>query len=175
MTYRQLADHVKQRQRLRLQKMTRPGDDWYPEVYYVRPQGVDEVPIDPAYFRDRATKHQLVNGVMVPAIRTGRVRMVALTVVMYALRDTHPMMQVIEERKAAGDPAPGRGLPYFQDVEGSIEMLWIHVFDAERYEGWTAQIKRPAKGRPELAPFELNAVNEEMSGELTDPIKAALR
>ena len=51
----------------------------------------------------------------------------------------------------------------------------MHVFDAERFEGWRARITRPALGPPGLGAFELPGGPDAMFGDLVDPIKAALR
>jgi hypothetical protein len=176
MNYRQLADHVKQRQRLRHRKMTEPQDDWMPEAYFLRANGhLSRQDIPPGWFENAATKDALVHDVFLPFIHVGHVRIFALTVVMFMISGEHPVGQVIEERYEAGDERPTRGLPYFQDIEGSIEQLWVHIVDAERYEGWCATITRPKRGRPQLAPFQMPTSPDLMGGRMIDPIKAALR
>jgi hypothetical protein len=176
MSYRQVADYVKQRQRLRLRSMTEPDEDWHPELFLLRAERLHQHPVPVGWFGNRATKQALTNEVIVPLIRIGRVRIVALQVTMFMLRPEHPVGQLVNERYAANpDESPTAGLPRFQDIEGTEEHLWVHVFDAERYEGWTARITRPERGAPQLARFELLGGPDAMVGDLIDPIKAALR
>jgi hypothetical protein len=175
MNYRQTVDHVKQRQRLKHRQMQRPDDDWYPEAFFLRDDRLHHQPIPMPWFENRASKEALVREVFVPLIRAGHIRVFVFSVVMYMLSSEHPMGKVIFEREDAGEDSPARGLPRFQDVEGSVEQLWVHAFDAERHEGWVAQIKRPKRGRPQLAPFELIAGPDQMWGDMIDPIKEALR
>lgn len=117
MTYRQVADHVKQRQRLRHQKMTKPDDDWFPEAYFLRATGrLSHQDIPTPWFHNRTSKEALVNDVFVPLIRWGGVRVFAFVVVMYMLEPEHPVTALIAERDKQGWESPTKGLPPFLDA-----------------------------------------------------------
>lgn len=146
MNYRQVVDHVKQRQRLAHRRMREPEDDWFPEAFFLQGEHLHQQLIPTRWFDDRASKEELVRGVFVPLIRTARVRVFAFSVVMYALTSEHPMSKLMQKRWEAGEESPTRGLPRFQDVKGSVEQLCVHAFDAERHEGWMAQIT-PSRAR----------------------------
>jgi hypothetical protein len=174
MTYRQVADYVKQRQRLRHRDMTAPEDDWFPEAFFLRGERLHHAPVPTEWFDDRRSKEELWAR-FAALIQVGHVQVFAFTLVMYMLTSEHPLGREMFDREARGDQ-PTAGMPRFQDIEGSIEGLHVHVFDAERHEDWMAQIKRAASGPPSLAPFELLGADADMSwGDMIDPIKVALR
>lgn len=174
MTYRQVADHAKQRARLR--RMSRADQDWPPEFYFLDKRGLHTERVPPGFFRDRETKTALIAKVVVPTIKGAGVTIFAMTLTMMALREDHPMSKIIAEREEAGSKTPTEGLPYFQDVPGAIEALWVHIFDAERHEAWMAAIER-SSGPPRLGAFSLaGGAPDTLTGDyFIDPIKAALR
>lgn len=175
MNYRQFADYVQQHQRLTQRSMRGPDDDWYPHAYFLAADRVVVKPIPTPFFDGVEAKQLLVHNVLVPLIEIGRPRAFAMSVVMFLLSAEHPMGKVIAERMLeGGDESPTAGLPRFQDVDGSIEQLQVHVFDAERHEMWAANIERPDDGPPSIPPFELLGADI-FFGDLVDPIKAALR
>lgn len=172
MTYRQLVDYLKQRQRLRLRRMTKPDDEWWPEAHFALADELRTIAIDPVYFEDRLSKRLLVDKVIVPAIHAGRVRLFGLQLVTYAISSANPdpVAQDVMGR-AEYDPV---GLPNFEAIPGRVEFLLVAVWDAERAEIWTATIDRPASGPPALGPWEMAAIDT-LGGPMFDPIEAALR
>lgn len=170
MTYRQFVDYLKQRQRFRALEMKQPDDEWWPEAHFALPAQTRTVRIDPSYFRDRLSKRFLVNEVIVPVIRAGRVRMFGLQLVMYMLNSKNPAAQGIIDRPEY-DPV---GVPNFADVPGRIEVVGVTVWDAERTESWTAEIARPESGPPTLGVWQMATVGS-LWGPMFDPITAAMR
>ena len=98
MKYRQFADHAMQAQYLRHRKMTKPGDEWWPEVYFDLPTGVERQAIPPPLFADAGTKWALWNEVVIPYAHMKRATKIAIVVTMFMLTSDHPMARVIQQR-----------------------------------------------------------------------------
>lgn len=167
LTYRQFADHLKQRARQRHAKMRDPEDCWPSEATFVLPDEIRNIPIDPLYFSNRLAKRVMVQELLVPAIKVGKARMFGYQGEFYALREDHPVAQ--ETHSDEYDPA---GIPDYGTVPGHLEFLNIGVWDAERAEMWSAEITRPESGPPKLGPWQ---VAENVWGPMFDPIAEAMR
>lgn len=173
MTYRQFVDYVLQRQRL--YKPGAPDGDWPPSVYFDHGPHVATHPIPKPLLANAATKRHFINNVVCAYIATARPVKVATVVGVYQLTEGHPVGQIIAERILENpDESPTRGLPRFQEIEGSTEWLMVQVFDAERFEPWQARVLRSKSAPPRLGPFELPGVDA-LTGAWSDPIREAMR
>lgn len=171
MTYRQFVDYLKQRQRLRAVKMKQPEDEWWPEAHFAG-ASVRTVPIPTGFFQDRGTKRMLVDELLVPTIRTSKVRLFGLQLVMYMLSSDNPD-PIAQNIMGRGEYDP-EGIPNFADVPGRIEVVHIIVWDAERAESHVAEITRPEKGAPKLGEWRMGDMDT-LGGPMFDPIAEALR
>lgn len=159
MTYRELAKYAKANARRRARTFTRPDDDWPMTVladFPGEPVTVFDLPdwIANSHSAKAALGQALAAGAQLT--KPTKVAMIASAWVIV---------------RPVDEPLPDRPPSEHADRR---EIVIVVVADAERSEGWVAEIKRSGTRPPTLGPFESGG-DPGVGGQLIEPLIEALR
>lgn len=173
LTYRGFAERIKAYQRER-SRLLAPGADLMPEFYMYLGDQVTIVPMPPEAFSSRETKDRLASVALPLLIRGARPSMVAVQYDMWEVRfhvTTPEQRREVEEAYERMEYPDSVGPP--SEHRDRIEVIQLHVLDAERHETYRAPYKRRRKG-VQLGQWEDLGVDA-LVGLMIDPIKEAMR
>lgn len=154
MTYREFAKYAKANARRRARTFTRPDDDWPITVLADHPGESPHAFDMPDWVSNSGHAKDALAAALAFAVRATKPTKVALVMSAWIIlrpSDDRPPSEHSDRR----------------------ECVFVVVADAERSEGWMAEIKRSETRPPVLGPFESG--DPGVGGRLIEPLIQALR